>query len=788
MGVVDDMESVIIISTEENKRKILRENSMNHQLCNLKFYTFQELKKKLFFDYDLTAILYIVQNCHVCIPIAKIYLENLYFLKDLDHEKIKFLNRLKQDLDKHAYLLYDKSFREKLKGKKVILYDYPVLTKEQTMILEAMDVPIENEKVNTRHFVPDVYEAKDMKEEVQFVVNEIAKLLEKQIPINRIKVVASSEYENLLARSFSFYQIPFNKRDRHSYYSTALAQDFLKHYEEYSIEENIMHLSEKYQNVNELIRIINRSVMILDKQERKAFIIEDLKQAKIKEPSYDQAVEIVDFRVAFEEEDHVFLLGFNVNEYPKIERDISYLSDKVKEELGLDTSMDLNSYEIQTLIHKIQQIKKLVITYKLNGPRGECYPSMLLDKLEIHKKELVIDHSVSYSKLDSEMKYAELMDDLYKFNYVDSNLAMYQKYLTIPYFQYDNQFTGISKTLLGKKLDHSLVLSYTNLEMYQECAFHYYVSKILRLDIFEENFKTILGSILHHILELGIVRDIDIPVEIMKFIKENDYVLNAKELFYLEVFSQELMKVLEVIRMQQSHSKLKHYLFEQEFFVYKDRENFKLTFKGNIDKVMYETFRDKEVIAVVDYKTGNTNITLKNLEYGLNIQLPIYLYLLKKSERFQHALIAGFYIQKVIPKKEVISFKEKEQDRLKARLRLQGFTNRDESLMEMIDDDYLNGKILANLQFKKDGTLSSKSKVLSNEEMDALIEKVDSIIDQVIYQILDGMFFINPKVIQDKNVSCTYCKFRDLCYKSKNNEVVLGGEEDGLDQGAEACY
>ena len=50
----------------------------------------------------------------------------------------------------------------------------------------------------------------------------------------------------------------------------------------------------------------------------------------------------------------------------------------------------------------------------------------------------------------------------------------------------------------------------------------------------------------------------------------------------------------------------------------------------------------KKVIAVIDYKTGDKNIKLDTLEYGINIQLPIYLYLLKKSSRFKNSVIAGF--------------------------------------------------------------------------------------------------------------------------------------------------
>ena len=50
------MEQTIIISTEENKTSILRENSKKHIFYNLKFYTFQDLKKNLFFDYDYKTI------------------------------------------------------------------------------------------------------------------------------------------------------------------------------------------------------------------------------------------------------------------------------------------------------------------------------------------------------------------------------------------------------------------------------------------------------------------------------------------------------------------------------------------------------------------------------------------------------------------------------------------------------------------------------------------------------------------------------------------------------------
>ncbi len=777
------MEPSIIITTNEFKKNILRENSKNHVFYNIKFYTFENLKKMLFFDYDNNTIAFIMKKYHVNIAIAKMYLENLYFLKDIDHEKVQFLIDLKAQLDNHNLLIYHPSFKDSIKGKRIIVYGYSNLSKEQKLILKEIDADIFYENDLHKSYVPMVYEATNIDQEVEFVCQEIAKLLDREIPLSHIKIIASNEYDSVLTRYLSFYHIPFNNRSTHSFYNTLLARDFLNHYEEYSIDENVLRLSEKYANVSELVRIINLSVEVLDKALRKEFIINDLQNTKLKETVYLEGLELCSLSDSFYDDDYVFLLGFNVSDYPKIKRDIDYLSDEVKDALGLTTSTEVNNDQKTTILNEIRSTKHLVITYKLNGPNGSAYPSMLISELDSRVLPISIDEDISYAKSLSEIKYAIALDNLYKYNMISDNLALYQHNLDIPYFTYDNQFKGIPASMLLAHLNNELTLSYTNMEMYRECAFHYYVSKILHLDIFEETFMTIIGSIMHHILELGLTKEIDIPVEIMKFVKNQDYHLNAKEYFYLEMISEELKKSLNVIKNQMRHSKLNHYLFENNFFVYKDKGDMKVTFKGTIDKVMYNTFHDKEVIAVVDYKTGSTLITLKDLAYGLHLQLPIYLYLLKKSDRFCTASIAGFYVQKVLFNKGNIEFKKTSKEILENNMRLQGFTNSNEVFMELIDDNYQEGKILLNLKFKKDGSLSANSKVLSDTEMDEVITKVDGVIDETIDMILNGEFKINPKVLNKKNIACTYCKFSDLCFKKKQDEVELGGEEVEVDEG-----
>jgi len=101
-------EEIIIITNNSNKKMILREISKNKLLLNIKFLTFNDLKKKLYFDYDYKTIEYIINKYNVKASIALMYLENMYFLKDINNKKICFLYELKKDLeDKKDVIMKD---------------------------------------------------------------------------------------------------------------------------------------------------------------------------------------------------------------------------------------------------------------------------------------------------------------------------------------------------------------------------------------------------------------------------------------------------------------------------------------------------------------------------------------------------------------------------------------------------------------------------------------------------------------------------------------------------------
>ena len=177
-------------------------------------------------------------------------------------------------------------------------------------------------------------------------------------------------------------------------------------------------------------------------------------------------------------------------------------------------------------------------------------------------------------------------------------------------------------------------------------------------------------------------------------------------------------------------------------------------FVGIIDKILYYVDNEKTYISLIDYKTGNDDISLKYLKLGLDIQLPIYLYLSSKLE-FNNPIYVGFYLQK-------LNIKDKDY-------RLVGYSNSDPNILKIGDNNFENSKIIKGMKTLKDGSFSKHSKVLSNDEIENIRKETEDKIISVINNIKKNEFSINPKVINGYNKGCEYCQFKDICYVEKKN-------------------
>ena len=94
---IDKFNNCIIILKDKTKKSFLKKIN---KLINVKIITLNEFKRKCFFDYDEETICYICGKYNVIYDVAKIYLENLYYVSDKDKSsKMKFLKDLKDDLN-----------------------------------------------------------------------------------------------------------------------------------------------------------------------------------------------------------------------------------------------------------------------------------------------------------------------------------------------------------------------------------------------------------------------------------------------------------------------------------------------------------------------------------------------------------------------------------------------------------------------------------------------------------------------------------------------------------------
>ena len=209
-----------------------------------------------------------------------------------------------------------------------------------------------------------------------------------------------------------------------------------------------------------------------------------------------------------------------------------------------------------------------------------------------------------------------------------------------------------------------------------------------------------------------------------------------------------------------------------------------------VDKIKYKNNDDYTIVALIDYKTGNADIDLSLLPYGLSMQLPVYIYLAKNNKRFNKVKVAGFYLQKILNSEESNNDDKDYKLMKRKKLLLHGFSNADKEILSYMDNSYEDSLLIKSMKVKKDGEFSAYSKVLTDKDMDVIENIVVSKIKDCANKISDGSFEIAPKVVDNKNISCSFCNYKDICYKKNedvvelkrmNMEEVLGGDKDGLD-------
>ena len=730
----------------DNKKQILEHLKKSKKFLNLKIMNLKEFKDRYFGYYDERAIYYLIKKYNYKYEIAKMYLDNFLFI-----------DNLKKELAENNLIIEEPLFKRSIK--RIVLVDLKIDPYIEKYLKEY---PVLYLSADKKNYTPTIYEFENIESEINFVALEIIKLL-KSVNIDKIHLVnVGGEYKNILKRTFSLYKIPYDLNSKKSIYGTDLCKEFIKKLDN-SLEQAIEILRNDDVS-NTIIDIVNKYRFTNYDEIVKQCIIQELKTKKIQYNKKDNIIDLVNIK-DIDNDDFYIIMNFNQGVIPMIFKDEDYLSDKQKDNYGIFTSLDKNKTEKELVLSKIKNYKNIIITYTENEDKL-YYKSSLLNDFSVLKPNI---QDYAHSNLYNKLKLATMLDDYIKYNVYNPDLEkLFNNYKDINYLTYDNSYKKINTQNFKKLIDNKLILSYSSLDNFYKCKFRYYINNILRLNKYEDTFMTFIGNLFHDILSKSFLDNFNFEKEFNEYIKDKNF--KDSEKFFLTKLKSDLLFVINIINKQEEYSTLNNSLYEEEIIVNKDSD-IKITFMGKIDKIKYLKENDKTIVQIVDYKTGNPNIDINNLIYGLDMQLPIYLYLINNSNLI-NIEIAGFYLQKIIPKKLKYEPGKDYQEQLEKTYRLEGYSNSNTDVLSKLDNSYTDSKIIKGMKVSSNG-FYAYSKVLNNSQMNKITDIVSTNIDNAIKDIENTDFSINPKKIDDELIGCKYCKFKDICFRKEEDIITL---------------
>ena len=754
------------------KDKVLDYIDKNNLLLNIKIITFNDLKKGLFYDYDNKTIYELMKKENTSYSLAKNYIDNTYYIVEdkYDNKKLNKLLEIKNYLLNNNLLIKDDLFKYLLKSKnKLYVYGFDYIDKYNSYLLDITRKYIEIEIINkeNNNYEHTVYEADTIEEEVIFVAEEITKLIKQNIDINKIYISGiDNDYDFTIRRVFKSYKIPFFNQNQ-TLYDTSMYKYFYNNLSN-NIDELLDNIKNKYdlnleQNsivYNKLIELINKYYWanIIDVKE---IIDEESKEIILPSIHMEKEIKSIDiYNNIINDDEYIFLMNFNMGIFPIIKKDEDYISDSIKPNF-LEKTKEYNTIYKRVLINNIKNIKNLTITYKLSSPFNKYYPSYLIENnFEVKKINFKISN---YSNDINKILFSKKLDNLIKFNEKCDELKILNKNYDIPYLKYDNKFKGLNNKI------ENINYSYSNISTFYKCPFRFYCENILKIDEFNDNLNTFIGSLFHHILENCLNSEIDIEYD--KYVNEHKLDFNNHDYYFIEKLRQEIHIIVDIIKEQYKNITNYKEKYEQKIVVntYDLNINTKINsiIKGFVDKIIQI---DNDLI-IIDYKTGSSDIVSRDMfEYGLHIQLPLYLYLIEEVN--PNLNVAGIYLQYILTGNNKKDLKKSKLEIKYDELKLDGLTLDDKNIISKFDSSYSSSNMIKSLKVDKNGNLPIK-RIYTYEQKKELKELIKKLIKNCVDNVYEGNFKINPIFIKDKEDGCKYCSFKDVCFKKQSDVKVI---------------
>lgn len=780
-----DKLNIIIASTEDIE--FLIKNSIS--LEKVKYLPYQEVIDDFLGSYTFDAFLDLNLTKGFTFSNAKILLNNSLLLTN--NEKKKSLSNLLEIKQNYSEYLKDNDLNlEKYNNANIILYNYYAI---DDLFYKAL------QKLTEKFIVIKYYSKEQQRKNIYFneyltidkeikdLTYKVAKLLHNKTPSEDIVIINNNnEYNSLLRSYFNLANISLSDEAiplLHFRFVKKIINDVFDYANDnlFSSFNYVVNNHQKFSNnetklIKELSKIISSLTTItLQKDKLKELVFYLLYKKTITLNKYTNVINIENnFNKTYK---HVFMVGLNDENCSYKYKDNEFISDDDRLQMNLLTSLHKNSEYEKKIKGFLKTSANYYISYSVNTKSGIKQKPSILNSFAY--QEYKIDNKVTYSKNIDELQFKILLEQYKKYHEESQELYdLAGNYKDVENKVYNNKFSGINEILINNQLDKGLVLSYTSIDEYYQCAFRFYIRRILKINKITDEDPLIIGNLFHHVLSLLNQKEFDYEEIINNYLIENAIDTSGYLGHFINKYIKHFKILIPYIKEFHEDSKFEVSSLEEKYEVIIDNK-YNIKLKGFIDKVMSYDYLNKKYFLVIDYKTGNAKIDFRNVIYGLDMQLLIYFYMI--SKQFPNYGFGASYLQRLLPT-SLATFEKGKQfdDQFKKSFALEGYSNNDFSILTSICENIDEGDFVNGIKFLK-GTTElqhyAKNRTFSEDDFDKLLKLTEKKILEAKNNILKANFMINPKK-GNGNDSCIYCPYKDICYKTESDYVKLDDVKD----------
>lgn len=520
----------------------------------------------------------------------------------------------------------------------------------------------------------------------------------------------------------------------------------------------------------------------------------------------------------------LFFMGVNDGNIPRNSGKGGIISDIDREflrqsELELAPSPRQQMY-IQRLYLYLNMTKpseKLFLSYaKVNGEGKSLRPAYIIDIMQKLYPKLQIECP------ETEPEVAQIMTPASGMRYLATGLRDYaggflakEEELFTLYHAYhggqdgfleqltDAAFKRYAEHPLSRQVARALygqILkgSVSRLETYAACAYEHFLKYGLNLQERQEfGFEAVdMGNVFHSVLEIFAVKLEESGYSWFNFPAEfggravadametvaaeyGDTVLysSARNEYAVRRMKRILTRTVLTLQYQLQKGMFVPGSYELSFSKVSDldsvnialSEDEKMQLRGRIDRI--DTCEDDShvYVKVVDYKSGNRQFDLVALYHGLQLQLVVYMNAALEAEQKKQpdkeivpAAMLYYHVADPVTESAEELTPEELNEKLVAGLRNGGVVNAQEEVVFRLDTQMESKSDVIPVERKKDGSLSSRSSVMTAEELQDVSSYVNKKVKQIGREILDGQIGVHPYDSGSRE-ACTFCAYQGVC-------------------------